>query len=263
MKLAGARVVLTGAAGGIGTPLAHALHSAGAGLLLVGRDAGKLEALRRALAAARASGAPLAVVAADLTTTHGIDAVSVAAARLDADVLINNAGQPSFGRYVDLGVAHIAQALAVNLVAPMQLTHALLPALMQREQAAVLNIGSALGRLALPGFAVYAAGKFGLRGFSEALRRELAGSAVRVQYLGPRVTATAFNSPAAERYNRATGAGSDAPELVARAAVALLRSGRAERFIGFPEAFAVRLNGAAPAALDAAFSRHRRALGTA
>ena len=259
MKLDGASVVLTGAAGGIGAPTARALAAAGARLLLVGRDAARLETLARELGG-EADGRRVAWLAADLTSADGIDSVRRAALAREADVLINNAGIASFGRLDALDAPHLAEVLATNLLAPMQLTRALLPGLRRRREAAVLNVGSVLGRLGLPGFAVYSAAKFGLRGFSEALRRELAGSTVKVQYLGPRVTATGFNSAEVEAYHRATRTGSDRPEAVAAALVALLGSGRAERFLGFPETLAVRLNGAAPAALDAAFARHRQAL---
>ncbi|HWH75313.1 MAG TPA: SDR family oxidoreductase [Methylibium sp.] len=262
MKLENASVVLTGAAGGIGAPTARALVAAGARLLLVGRDGRRLAALARALAP-EPDGRRVEWVVADLTTAEGIEAVRLAARARQVDVLINNAGLPSFGRLQALDAAHVSAALTSNLIAPIQLTQALLPALLQRPRAVVLNVGSVLGRLGLPGFSVYSAAKFGLRGFSEALRRELADTAVRVQYLGPRATATGFNSAEAEAYNQATGASSDPPEAVAAAVVALLRSGRPERYLGRAEAVAVRLNGALPGALDGAFERHRRALPSA
>jgi short-subunit dehydrogenase len=252
MKAAQASVVLTGAAGGIGAPTARALAAAGARLLLVGRDGARLEALAAALGAAW--------LAADLTTPEGVAAVRRAAQERDANVLVNNAGIASFGRLASLDAAHLVGVIETNLVAPMLLTRALLPGLQRQREAAVINVGSVLGRLGLPGFSVYSAAKFGLRGFSEALRRELADTSVKVQYLGPRVTATGFNSAEVEAYNRATRTAADRPEAVAQALVALLESGRAERFLGFPEKLAVRLNGAAPAALDGAFERHRRAL---
>lgn len=259
MKLDGASVVLTGAAGGIGVPTARALAAAGARLLLVGRDGARLTALASELAP-QGDGRTVGWVVADLGTAHGIEAVRAAACERQADVLVNNAGVASFGRLDGLDAAHVAEAITTNLIAPIQLTQALLPELRRRPRAAVLNVGSALGRLGLPGFSVYSAAKFGLRGFSEALRRELADTAIRVQYLGPRVTSTGFNSAEVESYNRATGASADRPEVVAAALVDLLRSGRRERFIGYPEALAVRVNGVVPGALDGAFGRHRRAL---
>lgn len=124
----------------------------------------------------------------------------------------------------------------------------------------ILSSEKLLGRLALPGFSVYAASKFGLRGFAEALRRELADTPVRVQYLGPRSTRTDFNDTAVESYNRATRTATDRPEQVARALRALLENEAAESFLGFPEKLAARLNGLAPTWLDGAFAAHRRQL---
>ena len=115
-------------------------------------------------------------------------------------------------------------------------------------------------RIGLPGYSVYSASKFGLRGFAQALRRELADGPVRVQYLGPRSTRTGFNRAAVEAYNRATGTAMDPPAVVAQALLEMLRSGRAERFLGFPERLGVRINGALPAVLDGSFRRHSRSL---
>ncbi|MBX9715520.1 MAG: SDR family NAD(P)-dependent oxidoreductase, partial [Burkholderiaceae bacterium] len=150
--------------------------------------------------------------------------------------------------------------LQTNLLAPMLLTQALLPHLRRQLKAQVICVGSALGRIGLPGYSVYCASKFGLRGFAEALRRELGNSSVRVQYLGPRSTRTPFNTPAVEHYNQATGSASDTPDVVAAALLSMLEDESAERFLGFPEKLAVRLNGCAPGLLDGAFDKHRLSL---
>jgi short-subunit dehydrogenase len=257
MKIASMRVLLTGAGGGIGSAIAQDLAAQGAALLLAGRTPGPLHALARDLAA---RGAQVGVEAADVTDVADRERLAEAARAFDINVLVQAAGAPAFGSFEHQGDALVASVLLTNLVAPMQLAQRLLPQLRRKLQARVLNIGSALGRLALPGYAIYSASKFGLRGFSEALRRELADSSVRVQYLGPRSTQTSFNDRRVEAYNRATGSRSDAPDRVARAAVQLLESGAAERFIGFPERLAVRLNGLVPSLLDGAFTNHGAAL---
>jgi short-subunit dehydrogenase len=250
MKAADARVMLTGATGGIGRPAAAALLQAGAA---VSRE------LKQQVAGAAADGR-VEWCAADLADARSAAALHDAARVWPVNVLINNAGLPSFGRLEALDAAHIARALETNLLAPIRLTQALLPLLRQQQRAQVIQVGSALGRLGLPGFTVYSATKFGLRGFSEALRRELADTPVRVQYLGPRSTRTAFNDDAVHAYQRATGTASDSPSVVARALVEMLERETAERFIGFPERLAVRVNGLAPQWLDGAFARHRRSL---
>lgn len=255
-------VVLTGAAGGVGTALAVALVEAGARVLLVGRRGAPLARLAEALGA-NAHRTRVQALAADVTTQAGRSAIRDIAAVRGCNALINNAALPLFGRFADADPQRIDAVLQTNLVAPIQLTLALLPQLLAQREARVLNIGSATGRLGVPGFAVYGAGKFGLRGFSETLRRELADTPVRVQYLGARATRTPFNDARADAFNQRTRTAVDAPETVARAALDLLRSGRAEKFIGFPEALAVRVNGLAPTLLDAAFRPHRAALARA
>jgi short-subunit dehydrogenase len=258
MKPEDLAVVLTGASGGIGAELADALADAGARVLLVGRRGAPLAALVESLGA---HARPLVhALAADITTVDGRAAIRDIAAAHGCNALVNNAALPCFGPFADADPQQIDEVLQTNLVAPIQLTLALLPQLRAQPEARVLNIGSATGRLGVPGFAVYGAGKFGLRGFSETLRRELADTSVRVQYLGARATRTAFNNGRADEFNRRTGTAMDEPQTVAWAALELLLSGRAERFLGFPESLAVRLNGFAPSLLDRVFAPHRAAL---
>jgi short-subunit dehydrogenase len=254
-------VVLTGASGGIGSALAAALARAGARLLLVGRRGAPLAALAESLGGTR--NPRVQALAADITTAAGRATIRDIAAARGCNALVNNAALPCFGPFADADAQQIDAVLQTNLVAPIQLTLALLPQLRAQPVARVLNIGSATGRLGVPGFAVYGAGKFGLRGFSETLRRELAGTSVRVQYLGPRATRTGFNDERADDFNRRTRTAVDAPEAVAGAALKLLLSGRAEKFLGFPESIAVRINGLAPRLLDRAFAPHRAALESA
>jgi short-subunit dehydrogenase len=254
MKASQARIVLTGASGGIGRAAADELARSGAALMLVGRSATRLSAQARAL------GPRATWQVCDLRDAAALQALAGAAAAWQANVLVHGAGVPAFGRLESIDTAQMQQVLALNVLAPMLLTQALLPHLRAQREAQVLCIGSVLGRLGLPGYSVYSASKFGLRGFAEALRRELADTPVRVKYLGPRSTRTAFNEDAVEAYNRATGTAMDAPEQVARALLALLERDAAEAFVGFPEKLAVRLNGVAPTWLDGAFAKHRAQL---
>ncbi len=248
MKAADARVLLTGASGGLGRAMAHALRARGAAVLGVGRSP--------------APAGELAWVQADLGTAEGVAAVAAGAAAWRANVVVHAAGLPGFGALGALAPAQLQAVLQANLVAPMLLTQALLPRLRRLPAAQLVFVGSALGRIGLPGFSVYGASKGGLHVFAEALRRELADTPVRVQILGPRSTRTAFNDATVEAYNRATGTAMDAPEVVAAALVRLIESGRAERFVGYPERLAVRLNGLIGPLLDGGFVRHRRSLPT-
>jgi short-subunit dehydrogenase len=259
MKPADARVLLTGASGGIGKAVAGALVQAGAAVLLVGRSPAPLAALCDAL---RPAADPTRVQwrQADLDDLASITALAATATDWACNVVVHGAGLASFGRLESARPEDMHQLLRVNLLAPMALTQALLPHLRRQQHAQVLCIGSVLGALGLPGYSVYGASKAGLRGFAQALRRELADSPVRVQYLGPRSTRTAFNSAPAQAFADATQTASDPPEVVAQALLEMLRDGTAERFLGYPEKLAVRVNGLAPTLLDGAFDTHRKHL---
>jgi short-subunit dehydrogenase len=248
MKADQARVLLSGASGGIGQAMALALRDAGATVLGVGRGSAPMPP--------HAAG----WVQADLTTAAGIAAVAQAAADWRVNVVVHAAGLPAFGPLATTPAGQMAAVLQANLLAPMQLTQALLPQLRRLPQAQIVFVGSALGRIGLPGFSVYGASKAGLHGFAEALRRELADTPVRVQTLGPRSTRTGFNGAAVEAYNRATATAMDTPEAVAAALLQLIESEAAERFIGWPERLAVRLNGVFGALLDGSFAKHRRSV---
>ncbi|URI06549.1 SDR family oxidoreductase [Aquincola tertiaricarbonis] len=251
-----ARVLLTGATGGIGQAMARALVKAGASVLLAGRSPAALAAQCQALQA------PDRVHwhAADMADTTDIASLARTAADWGCNVVVHGAGLPAFGPLESIDPAEMQRLLQVNLLAPMVLTQALLAYLRSQPQAQVICVGSVLGALGLPGYSVYGASKAGLRGFAQALRRELAGGPVKVQYLGPRSTRTGFNSAAAQAHAQATHTATDSPEVVAEALLQLLRSEAAERFLGTAEQVAVRLNGLASTLLDGAFASHRKHL---
>jgi len=244
MELSRARIVLTGATGGLGAALADALSASGARLLLSGRDAGLLaEASQR-------HGAGCSACAANLATPAGIETLAQASQAFGATVLINNAGIGGFGLLADQESATVERILATNLAAPVQLTRAMLPALLMQPEAAVVNVGSAFGRIPFAGFAAYSAAKTGLRGFSQALRRELADTPVRVMHIAPRAIDTPLNSPAVVALNKALGNACDTPRSVAARMVRMLERGTADALVGFPERFFGWLNGCAPALID-------------
>jgi short-subunit dehydrogenase len=246
MQLNTARILLTGATGGLGQALAHELARQGAALLLAGRDTAKLEACVDRL------GGNVKSVSADLTQPDDIAKLRAAARDFGINVLINNAGINAFGLFENDDWLTIERVIATNLLAPMHLTHALLPWLKEQNQAAIVNIGSTFGSLPFPGFTAYSSAKAGLRGFSQALRRELADSRVEVVHVAPRAIATALNTDAVNALNRELGSQSDSPESAARQIAAALRAGRGERHFGFPERLFAWLNGCAPGLIDQA-----------
>ena len=244
MQLKNARILLTGASGGLGQELACQLSDCGAALLLAGRDSGRLNALATSL------GPGVASICADLERASGVAALAGAAREFGVNVLINNAGVSAFGLLENQEWVAIERVLATNLEAPIHLTHALLPWLKAQPQAAIVNIGSTFGSLPFPGFVAYSAAKAGLRGFSQALRRELADSLVAVIHIAPRAIDTPLNTDAIKALNRALKSQSDSPVDVARQVVAALRRGDGEHHFGFPERLFAWLNGVAPSLID-------------
>jgi len=260
MNVSEASVVLTGAAGGLGSAIARRLYAQGARLLLVGRSAEPLLALAQSLSAGATDRAIVDALVVDITTEAGRTAIADAAAARRANILINNAAVAAFGPAADLDPTQARRLFETNVLAPMLLIAQMLPQLETRPKAQVLNIGSVLGSLGVPGFSAYGASKAALRAYTEALRRELADTSVIVQYFAPRAIDTPFNSPEVVAFNQATGSHSDAPEVVARAVQRLLERGSAQCFAGGVEALAVRLNALSPLLLDSTFIKHRRAL---
>lgn len=254
MKLANARVLVTGGAGGIGSAIAAELLSRGAAVLLVGRDPTSLAATASLL---ERHGDRVSTLAADLTAEEGRQRVSEAAVawRGGINVLVNNAGVSHFHMFEDQPATQIDQAVATNLLAPLHLCRSLLGHLKRQPQAAILNVGSVFGSIGYPGYAVYSATKFALRGFTEALRRELAGSSVRVRHLAPRATRTSINSEAVERMNDELGVAMDSPQRVARAACDMLAGGAIESVVGWPEKLFARLNAVLPRLVDGALGK--------
>jgi short-subunit dehydrogenase len=250
MKASAMRVLITGASGGIGRALAQELHARGASVLLVGRDDAALSATAAALGG---RGATVQTCVADLATESGRGKVLLDARAFGGrgcNVLINNAGIGDFGMVDAMDDAAIERLFAINAIAPIQLTRALLAHLRAQPEAAILNVGSVFGSLGYPGFATYSATKFALRGFSEALRRELADTRIGVHYFAPRATRTGMNASAVESMNVELGVAMDTPAHVAAAACNLLERGRRSAVFGWPEKLFVRINALAPGIVD-------------
>ena len=248
MLLKDARILLTGASGGLGQELARQLAAQGAALLLTGRDASRLAGI------VPAGASEVECVSADLDEAADLAGLVAAARSFRVNVLINNAGVGCFGLLEEQSWPDIGQVLKTNLESPLRLTHALLPWLTAQPQAAIVTVGSTFGSLPFPGFAAYSAAKAGLRGFSQALRRELADTPVAVIHVAPRAIDTPLNSPAVNALNRELGNRADHPADVARQIVAALAQSQRERHFGFPERLFAWLNGLAPRLIDQALA---------
>jgi short-subunit dehydrogenase len=175
MELRGKTVLVTGATGGLGTAIARALAGRGAVPLLSGRRAEVLEPL-----AAETGGR---AIAADLSVAGDVDRLLEEAG--DVDVLVANAGLPGSGHITTFSVEEIDRALAVNLRAPMVMARRLAEPMAARGAGHLVLVSSLSGKAASGGGSVYAATKFGLRGFAHGLREDLRDAGVGVSVVLP------------------------------------------------------------------------------
>lgn len=219
MQLQGASVLLTGASGGLGRAMAHALDARGANVLLSARREDVLEEIRAEL-----GGRPV-VLPADLSDPGGAAALAERAGAVD--VLVANAGLSAGGRAESFSAEEIDAALDVNLRAPIQLTRALLPAMLERGRGHLLYVSSLSGKVASPRGALYSATKFGLRGYAAGLRQDVEprGVGVTVVYPGFVSEAGMFADSGAKL---PPWVGTRTPRQVAEAVAAAIEKERAE-----------------------------------
>ncbi|NII54067.1 SDR family oxidoreductase [Luteibacter sp. SG786] len=254
LDLRSQRILLTGAAGGIGRELAEALAAKGARLGLLGRTDASVASLDHLVATQRLDAV---VIQADLTDASARRAAvrRMVQAYGGLDVLINLAGVLDFRFFDEVDAGAITRALQVNVEAPMQMAREVLPAMLGRGSGRIVNVGSTFGSIGYPGFTAYSASKFALRGFSQALRRELHGTGVGVTYVAPRAVRTAFNPPAVHLMAERKLMHMDEPSWVATRIVRAIEQERNEAYLGFPESLFARLNGVFPALVDSALKK--------
>lgn len=208
MRIAGQRVLLTGATGGLGQAMARALKAAGAELILTGRSPQALEAFGCELGAQ--------TILCDLEQPQQIARLLEAAGRVD--ILIANAGLPASARYTDATPDEIARVLQVNLQAPMLLARGVMPQMQERGAGHLLFISSMAGKVSTPLSALYCTSKFGVRGLAQCLRMDLHEAKVGVSCVFPGIIRDAgmFVKTGA---TPPPGIGTNTPEDVARAVI--------------------------------------------
>jgi short-subunit dehydrogenase len=215
--LTGEVAIVTGASSGIGAATARELGRRGATVVLAARRVGMLEAQVRSI---REAGGEAIAIPADMADASDITMLAerTCAAFGRVDVLVNNAGAFWSTSLASSSTDQITRLAQVNLIGAMLLTRTVLPGMLERRHGAIISVGSLSGRVAME--PLYSATKYGLRGFSLALRRQLAGTGISVSLVSPGNINTEMTRHIAARLPE--------PSLVATAIADLIRHPRRE-----------------------------------
>jgi len=184
--LTGKSALVTGASGGIGAAIAHALHAAGASVALSGTRTEPLEALASAL------GDRAHVLPCDLSDAEAVEALPKQAieAMGSVDVLVNNAGITRDQLFMRMSDADWQSVLDVNLTSAMRLCRAVVRPMMKARWGRIVNIGSVVGSTGNPGQANYCAAKAGLEGMTRSIAHEVAPRGITANVVAPGFIAT-------------------------------------------------------------------------
>jgi short-subunit dehydrogenase len=243
-RIAGSDCLVTGATSGIGRASALELAWRGAHVVLSGRDEASLAAVAEATRGR--------AIAADLTEPGAAARLAADAGRVD--VLVHAAGAGALGALGDESADDLARLVALNVTAPLVLTAALLPAMLERRLGHVVLLGSIAGRVGRGREAAYAATKAAVSVFADSLQQELRGTGVGVSLITPGAVDTAFFERRGAAYDRSWPRPIPA-ERVAAALADAIESDRTEVTLPRWHSLAVRARGAAPALYRALAAR--------
>ncbi len=224
MRLNNAVVLITGASSGIGRAAAVECARRGAAVLVAGRDPDRT----RETAALVGGTALLADLVRRPDRQRLVDQALGVHGRVD--VVVHNAGAGWSGPFDTMDAEQVAELVCLNLIAPMQISRALLPPMLARGHGAVCFVSSIAGRTGVAGESVYAGTKSGLDGFAESLRAEARGSGVTVGLVVPGVVDTGFFEARGGPYTRRRPRPVTA-ERVADTLATLIETGRAETWV--------------------------------
>ena len=246
-------ILITGASAGIGAAVARRFAQAGYHTILAARRFDRLTALAQEI---RAQGGQATPIAADLSRLEDIQRLAAAALESagQIDVLFNNAG---FGRLDWLDaldpVDDVQGQIELDLLGLIWLTQAVVPHMIERRSGHIINMVSLAGWVAPPTYSIYSAAKFGVRGFTEALRRELIVYGIRVSGIYPGAVDTEFSARA--RIRRKTGVTTPArmrltADEVARSVLRLAQRPRRTVILPGYMRWVILLNTLSPALVD-------------
>lgn len=234
-RLDGKRIAVTGAAGGLGAPLARLLRERGA--YVVGIDRVECPACDES-------------ILTDLSDDTSLASLVQRLVRDTPDILVNLAGVMRFGLHEDQPSEALALCYRVNLYVPAVLAQAVATPMRVRGAGQIVNIGSVLGAIPYPWFAAYSSSKAGLAALSQSLRRELAGSGVAITHVSPRAAKTPLNNREVNRFLDITHMKADEPEKVAQRIVEAIVHRRETVTIGWMEKLYAIVNALAPRLID-------------
>lgn len=257
MKLSDIRVVIMGASSGIGAATALAFAREGAQLVLGARGKEGLEDIARRC---RQAGGQTETLVVDATDAEAVAAFAQKARSIlgRIDLWYSNVGSGVVGKYAEVPMRDHRRVVETNLITHMNDAHAVMPIFLEQDHGIWVNMISAGGFVAAPYAAAYSASKYGLRGFSEALRAEL-GKRPRIHVCD--VYPTFVDSPGFSHAANYTGAklsyppGAVTPEKVAEAIVELARRPRDTTALGAPATLLRLGNFAAPNLIAAGMNR--------
>ncbi len=200
-RIAGSRILITGASQGIGKSLAEAAARRGAKVLAAARS---VDLLRELADRIRTAGGTLEIVHADITEPQDRQRMVEAAIHYfgGLDILVNNAGIGATGHFAEVSPERLRKIMEVNFFGLTETTRLCLPLLRRGHRPAIVNISSIAGKRGIPARSEYSASKFAVQGFSEALRAELAKDGIDVLVICPGLTQTNFSQNMLEQKAR-------------------------------------------------------------
>jgi short-subunit dehydrogenase len=249
MKLSRQVVVITGASSGIGMAVAKAFAKEGCSLLLAAR---RVDRLNEVAKVCRACGASCEVVEMDLQDHEQVlRCVDTAVKKYGRiDVLINNAGMGGYSLFHLQPWDTVQTTLRTNLEGTLALCHAVIPHMIRQKSGTIVNVSSVVGKRGVPLLAAYCASKFGLWGFSQALRLELQPHGIHVCHFCPTATATEFQQVAGMETSSGSPPGLDSPDRVAAAMVKAVVKKEREHIMSPIERILIKAHLLAPSFID-------------